>query len=212
MAKSTNSIFAATDPVRAALSRVLSARPSARAQHRSIKRGTSLGGEPHARVGVANDLVVTIIGCGAAGLVIAGELLRRGCTVRLYDAFQAMHANARGAVIAAMRQNVVEGLLLAEDVTALAARCKSPATMRDALDGASLVVEAVSEDASVKRTLIAEVVATYEGLGVQPEDVLIGSNTLSPVTMLGAAAEGLAPAWAARLIGTRFLYPCAPAP
>ena len=41
---------------------------------------------PQARLFVPNGILVIVVGCGRHGINIAGELLRRGCHVKLCDA------------------------------------------------------------------------------------------------------------------------------
>ena len=101
------------------------------------------------------DLQVAIIGCGVHGIDAAAELVRRGCKVTLWDAQPARREAARAAVLSALGERVGWRLLLVRDVEVLTSRLSTASTMSAAVGGAHLIVEAVPEDPSIKRSVYA---------------------------------------------------------
>ena len=164
------------------------------------------------RVKPPNGMLCVVIGCGPHGRSIAGELLRRGCTVRLYDALAYLAECALASIRETLEQLVRSHLLLSCDVESLLARC----TVSECLEAAVerdpshvdplLIVEAVPDFFHVKWLVFDEVVCACARRGVGPQDVLLCSNTLAcAVAQLAAAVPS---AYASRLLGMRFLHPC----
>ena len=69
----------------------LAGAPSTEEEHAPVELPHPLPQQP--RVSPPNGLVVAICGCGKMGCAVAGELLRRGCTVLLVDT--TMHSCSR---------------------------------------------------------------------------------------------------------------------
>ena len=166
--------------------------------------------QPGERLRPVNGLLCVVIGCGTHGRNVAGELLRRGCFVRLYDALLVEHALA--SIRETLEQLVHAQLLLARDVQALLARCTAAPSLEDALErdpahvGPTLVIEAVPDFVDVKKLVFCEVVDACTRGGIPPQDVLLCSNTLA--CPLAELAASLPPSYGGRLVGMRFLHPC----
>lgn len=164
------------------------------------------------RVKPANGLLCVVVGCGTHGRNIAGELLRRGCMVRLYDALSYLTEHALVSIRDTLEQLVQAHLLLPCDVESLLARCTAVPNLDAAVErdpaqvGPLVVVEATPDFLDVKRLVFDEVVGACAHRGVGPQEVLLCSNTLA--CTLAQLAERMPPAYAARLIGMRFLHPC----
>ena len=160
------------------------------------------------RVFKINDTVATIVGCGGGGtgIMIAGELLRRGCcAVRLYDISAEARAAAPKLMTSRLSQHVREGLLLPHDVPMLLRRLHVCDTLDEAVADTTLLVECVSEQAHIKRRAFADIVAAFTRCNVQPESVIICSNTIG--VPLNTIADAVSPRFSARLLGMRFLFP-----
>lgn len=120
------------------------------------------------RVFPANGRHVAILGCGDMGRSVAVELLRRGCTVRLHDSNRYTLRNAKASIIASMRFAVQNELLLPADVKPLSERLKTARSLSEAVDGASFVWEAITEDAEAKQLLFLELGRVCDDLKVSP--------------------------------------------
>ena len=75
-----------------------------------------------ARVHEKSDLRVAVVGCGRGGCAIAGEFVRRGCSVLLYDNTEYTRARAFQTLRASLYDHVASGYLLKPDVDELIGR------------------------------------------------------------------------------------------
>lgn len=143
-----------------------------------------------------DQAVIGIVGAGAMGQGIAQVALTGGLRVVLFDLDQAARQRA-GEQIAARLDRLVEKQRMAADAASAA---KAALTLVDGLDRmaqADAVIEAVTEDAAIKRAIFDEL----EGL-VGP-DCLLASNTSSiPIARLAAGAKR-----PARVAGMHFFNP-----
>lgn len=157
-----------------------------------------------------NALGVVIVGCGDMGCNIAGELLRRGCNVRLYDASSAYTLHTLKTIRTRFQQHQQEGLFdeLSGDVDRLMSRCKVAENLQSALEGFELVlvVEAVPEILEIKRVIFSDVAAACAQIGLNPRRVLLSSNTKT--LEIADIARMVPPPYTDRVIGLRFLFPC----
>jgi hypothetical protein len=160
------------------------------------------------RVHKVNDTVATVLGCGGGGicLMIAGELLRRGCaSVRLYDIDPEARRNAPGLVMNRLSQHVREGLLLPHDVPVMHCRLQVCDKLDSAIMDTNLVVECVSEHIETKRRAFADVSAACTKCDIQPESLILCTNTIG--VPLADIAEAVSSRYSPRLMGMRFLFP-----
>src|SRR4051794_14787045 len=115
---------------------------------------------------------VGIIGAGTMGNGIAQVFAVSGYEVRLVDAAAAALDRARATVEKSLWKFVEKGKLRAEERDGAIARL-STGTDVDALADVDYVVEAIVEDAAVKRDLFARLD------GLTRPDVILTSNTSS---------------------------------
>ena len=198
-------VFKAVDPLRAMLQRVRQTATYARPPS-AAPVGVEALAPPGSRVNKNNNIRVAVIGCGIAGLGITGELLRRGCTVMMYDANEATREDALGALSNAIEEHIDSGLLLPKDLDGLMSHASVASSIQEAMENAVLVVEAVKEDAEIKQCVFAEIVDAGKRLNRHPDSYLLASNTLS--ISLATLSASMPEEWSARVIGLRFLYPC----
>lgn len=139
---------------------------------------------------------VAVIGAGQMGLGISQVVALGGYEVGLYDADPARPPQAIAAVAASLARNVGRGSLAAADADAALARIRPVETLAEAA-GADLVIEAATEDESVKKAVFA---ALTPYLGA---DTLLSSNTSSiSITRLASATDR-----PDRFIGLHFMKP-----
>src|ERR1035437_308129 len=152
-------------------------------------------------VNVGENAIVGVIGAGAMGPGIAQVAAAAGHRVVLSDAMAGATAKARDAISAGLTRLVEKGKLDAPRREALVARISfadAPlAGNCSAYAKCTVVIEAVVEDAAVKRTLFAAL-----GL-VVAADAILATNTSS----LSVASIAAAAANPARVIGMHFFNP-----
>lgn len=161
------------------------------------------------RIWPMNDVNAIIVGCGHMGCGIAGELLRRGCTVWLSDVSEFRMMQARALIEASLRQFCTQELLLVGDTEAMLSRCFASdldTALVQAKQRCVLLIEAVEEITNVKRTTLNEMAAACIRLELDPTNVLIGSNTM--VCSVQQMTAEMPAAFAGRVVGLRFLHPC----
>jgi 3-hydroxybutyryl-CoA dehydrogenase len=145
-------------------------------------------------------LIVGVVGAGAMGRGIAQVAAAAGHRVLLGDADAGAMNRAREAVAAGLARDVTKGRLDRSRADALLGRIESAGSTAagvGAFRDCGLVIEAVVEELSVKRTLFAaleEVVA---------RDTILATNTSS----LSIAAIGAATTHADRVVGMHFFNP-----
>jgi len=139
---------------------------------------------------------VGVVGAGTMGNGIAQVFTQAGFEVRLVDAFEPALDRARSTIEKSLGKFVEKGKLSAADRDRALGRLVT-GTELDALVEADYVVEAIVEDASVKRDLFARLDAL-----TRPE-VILASNTSSiSITALGAATTR-----PDRVLGMHFMNP-----
>ena len=116
---------------------------------------------------------IAILGTGIMGRGIAQSFLMGGCHVALHDVQEAAIASARASIL----QNMVlwgqAGLLGEEEIAPAMARLSQAIRLDEAVAAADFVVEAVSEDLSLKQKIFQQ---TERHCGA---DTIIASNTSS---------------------------------
>src|SRR5262245_62037090 len=121
-----------------------------------------------------------VVGAGQMGAGIAQVAAHAGFQVLLVDATPELAARGRERIAAALKKLVERGKLLADQRDASLARLQSAGGL-DALAGAALVVEAVSEDEALKRTLFQQLDAV-----TAPECILASNTSSISITRLAA--------------------------
>ncbi len=141
-------------------------------------------------------LAVAVIGGGTMGNGIAQVFATRGHDVTLLEVDDARLARAKGAIAGSLDRIVKKGALTQEDRDAALARVRGTTRAQD-LAGAGLAVEAIVEDAALKKDLFR----TLDS--ILPADAVLASNTSSiSITELAAATNR-----ADRVIGMHFMNP-----
>ncbi|WP_128002767.1 3-hydroxyacyl-CoA dehydrogenase [Piscinibacter defluvii] len=139
---------------------------------------------------------VTVIGAGIMGVGIAQVAAQAGHAVRLYDAREGAAADAKKKLAATLDGLAAKGKLAPEAAQATLARIEPIGALGEA-QGSALVVEAIVENLSVKRTLLMELEAIVDA------DCVLATNTSS--ISVTALANGLTRPQ--RLVGMHFFNP-----
>ncbi len=139
---------------------------------------------------------IGIVGAGTMGLGIAQVFAQAGFDVRLVDASPAAIERARAAIEKSLGKFVEKGRLSSVDRDAALARLATGTDITTLAD-ADYVVEAILEDAHLKRDLFRQLD------GITRQDVILATNTSSiSITTLGAATNR-----PGRVLGMHFMNP-----
>ena len=139
---------------------------------------------------------VGVIGAGTMGNGIAQVFTQAGFDVRLIDSAAPALDRARATIERSMARLVEKGRMTASDRDTALGRL-SAGTSVDSVADCDYVVEAVFEDAQVKRSLFARLDQ------ITRPDVVLASNTSSiSITLLGAATNR-----ADKVLGMHFMNP-----
>ena len=161
---------------------------------------------------LATAMVAVVLGCGTQGSAIAGELLRRGFTVRLCDVSESATNLAREKLHQSLLDFRHMGLLGEDEVTSMISRCIACKDLDAAVDDAFtscpglLFIEALPDTIETKQAAFAAMASACASKSFDASRVLFFSNTLS--VQVADAAARMPPRYAQRTVGVRFLYPC----
>ena len=126
---------------------------------------------------------VGVIGAGQMGAGIAQVFAQAGSDVRLCDVSMDAAKKGHAGIEHSLGRFVKKGKLSEDDASAILARIE-PVDALSALGGADLVVEAIVEDADVKKSVFADL---SESMG---DSAILASNTSSiSITELAAATK-----------------------
>ncbi|WP_409019421.1 3-hydroxybutyryl-CoA dehydrogenase [Brevundimonas vesicularis] len=140
---------------------------------------------------------VAIIGAGQMGSGIAQTVAAGGYEVNLFDLDPARTPLAQGEIAASLARRASRGLMPSVEADAALARIQSVTSLKAAVAGADLVIEAASEDETVKKAIFGEL-----GQHLGP-DTLLASNTSSiSITRLASVTDR-----PDRFIGLHFMKP-----
>jgi len=159
-----------------------------------------------ARVHEAINLRVGVVGCGRMGCAIAGEFVRRGCSVVLYDHTEYTRNRAFQTLRASLWDHVANGYLLKHDVEELMGRIGVTETLEETLEKSEVVVESVFEDAALKRDLFNQMAAILQARAVPPDQITLCSNTMT-LPMQAIIEDIQQKEYRGSCIGMRFLHP-----
>jgi len=145
-----------------------------------------------------HEETVAVLGAGTMGSGIATVTVRAGHRTVLYDVGPAQVERGLDAVRGFLDKSVRRGKLAEEDAQRARDRLSGTTDLKE-LAGATVVVEAVTEELDVKRALLGEL------------DAIVGSETLvhtntSTLSVTAIAAGSTRPE---RVVGTHY---CNPAP
>ncbi len=141
---------------------------------------------------------IAIIGSGQMGGGIAQIAAVAGINVIVYDSFPAALEKCKAVQKKSLSKLVEKGKLAQTDMDAAVGRIKMVGTL-DELKGADWVVEAIVEDAKVKKDLFAKLAAMFP----QPEVVLASNTSSISITEIATAAG----AGSHRVVGMHFFNP-----
>ena len=140
--------------------------------------------------------VIGVIGAGTMGNGIAQVAARAGYSVVMRDVKDEFLQRGLQAIEKSLQRDVDKQRLSAEEKQSIISRIKST-TELDALSEASFVVEAVTEDLSLKTELFSALDR------ITPPEAILASNTSSiSITRLGAATSR-----PDKVIGMHFMNP-----
>jgi len=142
------------------------------------------------------ELRVGVVGAGTMGAGIAQVAAASGCAVSLYDVSVASAERGRARIAESLERQVARGRLTAEERDAALGRL-TVVTDLAALADATLVIEAATEQLTLKRELFAALE------GVCAPTAILASNTSS--LSIGEIARDLA--HPERVVGLHFFNP-----
>jgi 3-hydroxyacyl-CoA dehydrogenase len=125
---------------------------------------------------------IAVVGAGLMGHGIALELAAHGYDIALHDRDQSQLERARAGITEGLARLVDIGRITAEDAAGAPSRISMEIDLRPVVAGADLVIEAVSEDIDVKRTVFRDIDAWA------PQHAIFASNTSTFMPSLLAAA------------------------
>ena len=140
------------------------------------------------------------------GCAIAGEFVRRGCTVTLYDHTEYTRNRAFQTLRASLWDHVANGYLLKQDVEELMGRIGVSETLEETLERSEVVIESVFEDATLKRDLFNQMCAILKDRAVPPDQITLCSNTMA-LPMQALIEDVTQTEYRGSCIGMRFLHP-----
>lgn len=140
---------------------------------------------------------VAVLGAGTMGHGIAQLFAKAGALVRLYDVDAARVEKGRAQVRGGLDKLVAKGKTTQAEVDRILDAIAPSTDVAHAVEGATIVIEAIPEDMALKVSVLSKVVAAA------PADALLGSNTSSlSITELGTKIGA-----ADRTIGLHFFNP-----
>ena len=139
---------------------------------------------------------IAVIGAGQMGNGIAHVFAQSGYDVAMIDVAQAALDKGRGTIASNLDRQIKKGTLQASDKDAILGRIAVSTTM-DAVKGASLVVEAATENRELKLRIFRDVDALADS------GAILATNT-SSISITEIAAVTRRPA---QVIGMHFMNP-----
>jgi 3-hydroxybutyryl-CoA dehydrogenase len=150
-----------------------------------------------AREAAAVRDVVAVIGAGTMGHGIAQVAAAAGYTTRLYDIEQTMLIQAEAAIKTWLDKAVAKGTMEPAARDATLANLSFTKDLKEAVEGAGLVVEAVPEDLKLKKRVFSDLDGLADG------EAVLASNTSSlPIATIARATRR-----PGRVLGMHFFNP-----
>jgi 3-hydroxybutyryl-CoA dehydrogenase len=148
-------------------------------------------------MGMQNIKLVTVIGCGTMGNGIAHVAAQYGYSVTLCDVKEEFMTRAMTTIGGNLDRQVKKGIISEEQKNQTLSRIRPTLDLRDAASKADLIIEAATENESVKKQLFSDI-DNYA-----PATCLLASNTSSiSITELAAATSR-----PEKVIGMHFMNP-----
>jgi len=140
---------------------------------------------------------VTIVGAGTMGNGIAQVFAANGVSTVLCDVEKSFLDRAIQTIDKSLERFVQKEKISADDKKATLGRIETSTDLKKAVGSSQLVVEAVTENVTVKREIFHVADANA------PKDAILASNTSSiSITILGAATKR-----SAKVVGMHFMNP-----
>jgi 3-hydroxybutyryl-CoA dehydrogenase len=140
---------------------------------------------------------ITVIGSGTMGNGIAHVFAQHGFDVTLVDVSATALDKALATITKNLDRQVAKGTLSEADKTATLKRIHPMTDMKEGVSGADLVVEAATENVSLKLKIFADMDQ------FAPADTILATNTSSiSITKIAAATKR-----PAKVIGMHFMNP-----
>jgi 3-hydroxybutyryl-CoA dehydrogenase len=140
--------------------------------------------------------IIGVIGSGTMGNGIAQVAARAGCDVVMRDVKDEFLQRGLSAIDKSLQRDVDKGRLSADEKAAITARIRTT-TELEAVSGAAFVIEAVTEDLTVK----TELFKTLDEI-TSPETILASNTSSISITRLAAATRR-----PDKVIGMHFMNP-----
>lgn len=146
-----------------------------------------------------NELIrrVTVVGSGTMGNGIAHVFAQKGMEVHLMDRDQSALDRARKTIEKNMDRQISRGLISEEDKVEALGRIHDFLDLKEAVGGVDLVVEAASEQRSIKKDIFGKLSQWA------PEKAILASNT-SSISITEIASWTQRPS---QVIGMHFMNP-----
>jgi 3-hydroxybutyryl-CoA dehydrogenase len=140
---------------------------------------------------------VAVVGAGTMGHGIAQVAAQHGFEVRLYDESSEALGKAKSGIELSLDKGMARGVVSREEREETLARINLVDTLEEAVEGCRIVIEAVPEDAEIKRSVFERLDAML------PETTILASNTSAlSLTMIGSWTRHRE-----RVIGLHFFNP-----
>jgi len=143
------------------------------------------------------EKIVGVVGLGTMGSGIAQLIAQAGFQVKAVEAGQEALARGMRRVREGLQRILEKGKIDEEAMEAALSRISGGTEMAESLAECSLVVEAVPEDAELKRSVFSEMDRVCA-----PQAVLASNTSTIRITSLASATSR-----PDRVLGTHFLYP-----
>ena len=140
---------------------------------------------------------LTVVGAGSMGAQIAQQAALEGIEVRLHDTSDEQLSKAEDSNRGHVMRRVEKGRLAKEDAEAALARVHGTTDLAEAARDADIVIEAVSEDLGVKRSIFAELDH------VAPTAAVLASNS----STMGISRIADATSRPQQCVNMHFFYP-----
>lgn len=144
-----------------------------------------------------SDGPVAVVGAGTMGHGIAVVLARGGFDVRLFDTSAEQLAWAKSRIELALDRALARGAVTREEREETLSRIRLEDSIEGALDDCQLVIESVTEDADVKRSVFEQIDR------LAPTESILATNTSAlSITLIGSWTRR-----PERVIGLHFFNP-----
>lgn len=146
---------------------------------------------------ISEQIKVGIVGAGLMGHAIAQLVALRGHSVSLFDNSRQVREKAMDRIRANFKPLLDVGLATSDDVEGTLSRIRLCGKMEEAASDSGFIIEAVSENLSLKQEVFRELEKC-----VGPQTVLCSNTSAISISLIAEALNGRE-----RLVGTHFWNP-----